>query len=74
MIQNEPGMPVSVLERCILDALRSCRGQRATIGELAQRTNLPEGTVRFSLQWLLACRLVRYEEQLYHLRNEADAD
>jgi DNA-binding IclR family transcriptional regulator len=46
---------------------------RANAAELAQHTHLPEGTVRFSLQWLLACRFVRYEGERYHLRTEANA-
>jgi DNA-binding IclR family transcriptional regulator len=66
--------PLSALEHCILTALRSVPERRSTIAELAHRTHLPEGTVRFSLQWLLACRFVRYEGERYHLHNEAGAD
>ena len=45
-----------------------------TIGDRAQRTRLPEGTVRLSLQRLLSSWLVRYDGERSHFRNETDAD
>ena len=35
---------------------RATPEHQATIGEFAQRNYLPEGTIRFSLQWLLSYR------------------
>jgi len=67
MPQGQADPPLSALEHCILNALRIMPEYRANAAELAQHTHLPEGTVRFSLQWLLACRFVRYEGERYHL-------
>jgi len=72
MLQGQADPPLSALEHCILNALRIMPEYRANAAELAQHTHLPEGTARFSLQWLLACRFVRYEGKRYHLRTEAN--
>ena len=52
---------LGVLERHILDTLRATPTQQATLGDLAQRATLPEGTVRMSLQWLLSCQRVQWD-------------
>ncbi len=65
--QDTPASAYSALEQYLLTVLRNRFWQGATIAELAHATSLPRGTVHMGLQWLLACGLVDYRENLYRL-------
>ena len=72
MAQTETVPPLSPLEHCILETLSRCPDGRATIADVAQHIRVPEGTIRFGLQWLLSYRLVQYDADHCQLCTKAD--
>ena len=73
MPQEGQCSPLSALEDGIIATLHRRPEGRGTVAELAQHMHVPDGTVKYGLQWLMSYRVVQYDGEHYQLRPEAEA-